>query len=349
MRRGAWFWFRARSEHDAKLGQIQNITKDGERDDIHWITCSIKANLSEERSLNEEVTFSTRDFEQFYELQSMPDGRATSLLGSIEETEAHRGQAEEASPVADRLEEERPTLESVTYQPEIPTARVSYKLTNTPLGSGKMKSTIRLYEANPTRNWNAIDSIIEETGHLLFTYTDSIVRKMIIDQKIDALLNHAKMELKVNTLYELTKDDKTTKAIYLGGHWAMMPQVENDIVGFRYNNFVKLEKQFYCDFRIKEADDSELQLQILEKIVSEIDNEHLRIMREGDHMVYVQSDPSNSIEKEDISKNWEKAFVYDYFLGSSLDPRLPIHDFDQKTIKKLAVARNDTRVLEALA
>ncbi len=246
------------------------------------------------------------------------------------------------------------------YQPrsvfptEAARANIRGKNFKVPVGSGDMKSVIKLYEADNELSREAIDNIVNETGHLLLTHTGHDTRQKIINQKLDFLAKHKWMDLVINEMYQLEYNDKITIAIYLGKqHWAMHPSLKNEISELTGKTFVLIEDQIIKNMIIEEyskISDDEMYHSIKNTFV-EINPEEIQYLSEDrNSTIYCKSrTESEAISKRDVSKNWEKALVYNYYLGESLDSRLDIKAFkDAKAIEKLAKVRDDTKVLAAL-
>ncbi len=248
---------------------------------------------------------------------------------------------------------ERDYLEGSFFNRETPRPDIETTHFKTPLGSGNMKSILKVYEAQPKDSWDAIDNMIEETGHLLLTYTKDNVRQEIIQQKLDYLLNHAWINIEINVLYQLKFNDQITKALYLGNyHWASLPNEANDIYGLNDRSFFIVVPEEMKDFTITEIQDNTLFLQIGSQVIPEINPEEIsRLAENGSAEVYCSVEETrNTISKKDISENWEKALVYNYYIADTISDKLEIKDFDDvASITKLATTREDSVVLAALA
>ncbi len=251
-------------------------------------------------------------------------------------------------------EPERAYQSATTFRVSRPETNVSSKNFQTPLGSGDMKSVLKLYTVNPERSWESVNNIIDETGHLLLTYADGNTRRKIIQQKIDYMLNHKWMTLTVNTVYKLERDSKETIALYLGkNRWAMHPTRKNDIVGLYGNNFIKIPTEEMIHFGIDLfpiTDEQEILKDIIDQ-TQEINPTELHTLanEEEANFYCATTAPRDELLRNDLTRNWEKAFVYNYYVGEELNTQLELSKFkDVEAITKLAAVKDDTQVLERL-
>ncbi len=382
LKKGTWFHFNNQGE--TKLGEIVDYQRDDERADLHWFKCHLHYNSNERCSMDEEKVYSSRNFEQFSSLDLFEEEEGRQILNSlIERDQGREAPRQNARTISDMIEAAareaqmtpgaRPLDNSDNsddtdaeqtdreYQPrsifrpmnDLPD--IESKKFQTTLGSGDMKSVLKLYEANPERSWNTVDTIINETGHLLLSWTKSDLRQKIINQKINYLTKHNWMDLEINSMYELQYQDNITIGIYLGDqHWAMHPTRKNEISELVGKTYIMI-KENINDFYIRLIDKRENQ-DIHDRIIrvmEEISPSEIRSLSEGgNNSVYCRSDSDNvEIARRDVSKNWEKAFVYNYYTGGDMDTRLKLDQFnssDKKAITRLAEVRKDTEVLEAM-
>ncbi len=223
----------------------------------------------------------------------------------------------------------------------------------TPLGSGDMKTILKLFMASPVESWRAIDTIVEETGHLIMTYANASTRQKIIQTKINFLVKHNWIDLEVKSLYELEFKDEKTKAIYLGGnYWAMQAETDNSIIGLAGRTHTKIDTVLIQNFKINKLEDSALSLEIGSKVLPTINPTDIDYFAEqGNEEVFcIATAEREFLVKKDINKSWEKALTYDYYLGGAIDPRVSVKEFnDVDSIRKLATIKEDAMVLEALA
>jgi len=382
LRKGTWFQMRTNDE--SLLGEIVDFQRDETNRDLYWLKCNMVFNYGDNVSMDYEKLYSSRDFEEFIQLElySEENGRnmlqhAMARLRDSEELAVeglsriireHRGdipprtimdrvrQAVDAVPVADEetpREPERVYTGIQGFNPVGTMPTIDSKTFKTPLGSGDMKSVLSLYEANPDTSWEAINIIIQETGHLLLTYTHADLRDQIIQQKVKTLLNTDTIELEVNRLYKLTFNDLSTSAIYLGKErWAMHAETCNQIDDIRGKEFVSIFENQLRYFKITNLDDQDMADRIKRRVIPDINPQEIQSCAESGNLkiTCVASEEKTLITKNEIGKNWEKAFVYIYYLGGTIDNRMNLKDFDDvDSIKKLATVRGDNLVLEALA
>ncbi len=263
------------------------------------------------------------------------------------------GEPTHAEPREGETREEPVYIRRTEYNDNQPLPSDDSERFKTPLGSGDMKSIVSLFNVNSSASWETINTIIEETGHLLLSYTNSSTREKIIQTKLNFLAAHDWVTLEVKSLYELEFKDKITKAVYLGGdHWLMNPEENNDIDGLKDHAYIKIDMDRIQNFSVKKLDDSSLVLDIGTKVMSHVNPSDLQYLSDrGSQEIFCMATGERAqLTKKDISKSWEKALVYDYYLGGSLDLRLSIKDFNEvDSVKKLATVREDAPVLEALA
>ncbi len=376
LKKGTWFYYRDRG--NSNLVEILDYEQDTERADLHWFKCLVRFDLANGVEMGEETTFSSRNFEQFEHLELFTEERGREILETrVRQLREDRPsimtqieRASEAAPMLGRLsrdteaevrteedsEEEVSYRERSVFRPSLHVPHISAKDFKTPLGSGDMKSILKLYEANPETSWDAVDTIINETGHLLLTYTNNNTRQNIINQKLTWLNQHHSITLECNSMYNLNYKGKITTAIYIGNyHWAMHRSIDNDIDNMVGGSFMMIPKETMISFMIDEVniEDHRNKYQlILDTTISEIDPETFSELREStNNEVYCLSDSqTTSIPKKDVSKNWGKAFTYNYYIGGNMDTRLDLKNLDDvASIEKLAMAREDTEVLAALA
>ncbi len=224
----------------------------------------------------------------------------------------------------------------------------------TPLGSGDMKAVLSLYEANPKSSWEAVNVIIQETGHLLLTYTNATLRDKIIQHKVKSMLNTNTFELEVNGLYKLEYDGVSTTAMYLGAErWATHPETCNQIEDLRGKKLTAVFAIQLTSFKVSEVtDDPALAELINGTILPDINPRDIAHYAERGNLeiTCIANEEKEVIVKKEIGKNWEKAFVYAYYLGGELDTKMALKEFDDvDSIMKLATAREDAPVLQALA
>ncbi len=372
LKKGTWFYYR--HEGNVNLAEIVDYARDEDRADLHWFKCIIHFDVANNTLSNLEITFSSRNFEQFQQLDLFEEEEGRRVLNDLIERTHPEETTEESLPsitqVIGRLTRDRPSeaedtasdndaterayQPSSTFQIRNQLSDISSSNFNTPLGSGDMKSILKIYTADPETSWDAIDNSINETGHLMLTYTNNHTRQKIIDQKLDQLTKHHWVTLEINNMYNLNFSEEHTKAIYLGDHrWVMHPSVNNNIEGLMGRTYTTIHDKEIKSFQITEigvVDNQELHASIL-RIMGEInprDIEQLAAMGSKDTYCATSSQ-RESISKKDIHKNWEKAFVYNYYIGGDLDTRLDLKSFsDVKAIENLAEARRDTEILAAL-
>ncbi len=362
LNRGTWYLAKVSRESDAILGEIIDFQEDPEAPGLHWFACVNRFNITNNSETDDRVRYSSRDFEQFstLDLFSSEDGNLhlrtlterSQVIGSqdmtAEPTESAESEESARSYIDNNVFSEEGSLESLP--------RSSSKKYSRSLGSGDMKTMLKVYEANPALSFGVINDVIDETGHLLLTYTSNAIRQKIINQKIDWLSNRHTMSLSPDNLYKLSYRGKDTIAVYLGDqYWAMHPEQSNSIPDLIGNKFVNIQKNLMINFNVQRLDfsqDREIHSSILETSVSDINPERIQMMKNaGDTDVYVLSEETlDRIPKKNISKNWQKAFVYNYYIGGTIDTKLDLKHFDDSdSIEKLAEARKDRSVLMALA
>ncbi len=373
LKKGTWFYFR--HDNEAKLGEIIDFAKDEERPDLYWFQCTLHYDLQVNQEIDENKLLSSRNFEQFRELDLMTEEDGENALERLIERDRERRQQEQEQESPERPTRERPTraveseesepedtdsedaaeperdyISSQMFRPTHGSLNILSSNFKTPLGSGDMKSILKIYEADSDRSWQAVDTMIEQTGHLLLTYTNAATRRSIINHKVDYLASHDWQELEVRALYELTYGNLITKAIYLGGnHWMTKPYDHNAIDGLEGKILIAIGVNEIKDFRVARIEDNEIRDFILDSIDGIRPSDLTHLAGVEDKRIYCQTSADASIEKKEISKNWEKAFTYNYYLGEDLDLRLPVSEFnDREAIEKLATAREDTAVLEVL-
>ncbi len=353
LNRGTWYY--AETDTGSYFGEIQNFEEDSDHPGLYWFMCMNHFDTRQNISINNRVRYSSRDFEQFSTLNlfSTEDGRMH--LRHLTDRAASVSADADASQDA---EQERSYIESNQFSTEdslgsLPTQ--STKKFSKSLGSGDMKTMLSVYEANPSLSFDIINKVIDETGHLLLTYTNNNVRQKIINQKINWLQNRHTMMIEPDSLYKLSYHNKDTIAIYLGDEfWAMHPTLNNSIRNTTGSKFIKIQKTDMINFRIQKLDlgqNREANTRIIQDVMSEIDPSRLDELSSSPNTeVYILSpEAKESIPKKEVSKNWQKAFVYNYYIGGTLDTKLDLNGFnDHDSIKKLAEIRNDTEVLEAM-
>ncbi len=324
---------------DAGEDLLENATENSERDD----EVTSDAETTNVREMLNRLATGRAIRGDYPELQR--DRRRERVVGPGEPTREGDARAE---PVAEPVYIRRTEFNDNQPLPSDDSERFQ-----TPLGSGDMKSIVSLFNVNPSASWETINTIIEETGHLLLSYTNSSTREKIIQTKLNFLAAHDWVTLEVKGLYEFEFKDKITKAVYLGEHhWLMNPDENNDIDGLKGHAYTKIDMDLIQNFSVNKLDDSSLALEISNEVMLHIEPNDLQYLSDqGSQEIFcIASGERIQLIKKDISKSWEKALVYDYYLGGSLDLRLSIKDFNEvSSIKKLATVREDAPVLEALA
>ncbi len=362
-------WYHAISDQISVLGEIVDYSEDGEQQGLYWFTCLNHFDIGNNAALSNRVRYSSRQFEQFSTLNlfSEEEGRhhLAMFTERLQPTATERGpervrevgDTSDASDMAEpeEVEETQSFMEARSFSMDEAITRLprsKSKNFNIPLGSGDMKTTLKFYESDPERSWDAIDSFINETGHLILQYNGSSGRQKILNQKMDWLVGHSWMELEIKELYELEYNSKKTSAVYLGGqHWLMDAMINNQIDSLRGNTYSSIQVEDLKKFTVRKLVDSNLKDNLLENLSDIKPEDVIRFADAGPSSIYCINDSRNDfIPKKDIGKNWEKAFTYGYYIGGDLDTRLDIKNFDDvESIEKLATARGDTEILAALA
>ncbi len=370
LRKGTWF--QMRNGEEASLGEIVDFQKDEDHPELYWFKCQIHFDFIANEPTDREKLYSSLDFETFYQLRllekeageqlledaitharALHEGPVQSIREGFDRAAMERrprprtGQGLEAASRQEIGEEEDPVmvpepayLNISAFSIEEESSLIASKYYTIPLGSGSMKTILKMYSAQPKEFWETINASIEETGHLLLTYTNIDLRQTIVNQKINYLLNHETVTLKVKELYKLNFKDQETEAMYLGdGYWTTLNMTSNTIDGLRGKSFSNIDNKILNKFTVTPIYNGELSIEIEQTVLPSIDPQQLERLADAGEakVVCVTSSERNAIPSSDISKNWEKAFEYNYYTSAELDPRLDLTAFQAvDNIKKLA-------------
>jgi hypothetical protein len=332
------------------LGKIAKIEKD--ENGAYWFKCLKICRLDQPRIFEEEEYFnlSSSQFEEsdakliddaefsriFQHIKDM-----TQVAAADEREVEHSGEEAE---YADGLEPDF-DLENNVYTREPIRQDIDF-----PVDSGKTKTILELFNANPKRQWPLIDRIVNETGHLIFTTLSRNTITKILEHKVEWELTHIDLKLEVNTYYELTNHKgQSSVGKFIGDdYWVLSPENHNDIHELKGRKFGRIPQSFLSEYIVEKIDTSNFEALVgeIESTISNIRNlTHYNNV--GDITVSVLSAKrSDKVLAEQLTLNWQKAFTYNYYKGMPLDPRLEVANFEEKeAIKKLAEYKGDQAIL----
>jgi hypothetical protein len=338
------------------FGQIQSYQEDPDNPGLYWFDCNYIFDFNAQSKIDTRTKLSSRNFEQAHRLQLVDEEEAQRMIRNINHIDSEDEQEEPEEPEeSEEPEEPRERLRPITIENEHRSYRSVgvEELPDIPVESGDMKTLIKLYKADPIKTWQKINEIVSKTGHLLFTYLDQSLREKLINQKIEFTKGFRKITLSYNNMYSLKTEEEETKAIYLGdNHWAMLPNKENNIPALSGYSFIKTRTSFLENYSIVEIHDSALKAEIRDKTISAINREYLDELQFADHItLYTKRRESmEKVSANELGKNWEKALVYNYFIGGEINRDIDLTTFEEKqTLAQLAKIRNDQYVIDQVA
>jgi hypothetical protein len=354
LKKGIWFIYQ-NNDNDVRMGTILDIRKDPDTE-VHWFKCRMFYDIWARRTIDGESVISSSDFERFQSLETFEEEQGKEILKSYLERDERAEQllaVEQARDDTDPHDEDEPTLQAEEFDPPRARVAMAYDHTEIPLGSGEMKSILKLYEANPRYTWQTIDNIIQSTGHLLLTYTNNDLRQKIVQNKIDYLLNRNWVKFQDGKMYKMEYNGEITIAVYFSSNWVTSPRSNNNIAGLRGNALTFIHEEDLRNFKIEtvsESDYSQLYQNLKNTINHEIDKSELYDPFDNIKILCRTDEFRAKIPAKEIERNWQKAFVYNYYISGNLDPRLDLANFqDSAAIRSMAEIKKDSVVLEALA
>ncbi len=220
------------------------------------------------------------------------------------------------------------------------------------LGTGDMKTIMKIAEKDPAKVFDIVDRAVLENGHTTLNYIDSNLRSIFIDLKINNLSSFSSITLKKNASYVISNSTHSTDAVYLGENYWVLPEggatLEEIAPGF-----VKIDSSILKKYSIvEEIERSGAILLSCESIIDEIDSDFRSDM---EHFEEAKITVTNSTALEKITNDllgdaWVSTITYYYFMGGDLKwDALDLSSFSTAdSIHKLASSKNDTKVLEML-
>jgi len=349
-------------EHDAGTNQ-------------HWFKCKIHFAFQDASLIGNIISLGARDFEGFPRLEIF-DEREGKARADYFQRQAAQNETQEtvlaeaevqtfgdiireavSRPTQrDDIQAQQPEEQPETQEPQEERAyrsadtfrHVSHSSYPNPenytieLGSGNMKTTLKLFDEAPEKIFPVINKVVEETGHLIMTYSGNKIRQKIIDHKVIFEKEHSMVRLEKGKVYSIEYRGKETIAKYLGTSlWVMHRRTDNNIPGMSGRTFLSVPPESFVDFHVQKVANQEHYA--FENELQDIDP---RWRDESEYEVYCKNPHTNPIR---LDKKWQDAVIYNYIMGGTIPEDIMISQFEEKeTIEELARIRNNHQILSLL-
>jgi hypothetical protein len=332
-----------------------------------WLKIKILFDIGNMQRLENIKQYNSRDLGSIPKLETFASDEGSRILEGMYETAERRAhqnrgrtireavqEAAEPAPTQDTSETDEPrsvTEPTFIYTEELEETE-QLKSFSLNLETGDMKTIMIIAEENPKKVFSIIDHAVSENGHIVLSYISEHLRSTFIELKIDQLKNTDKIILEKGTSYLIKDQDNQMEALYLGYNtWIVNVQK-----GFSYINdhFIRINPEVFTGMHILKLPEATSQLN---ESLSQLDNcinpdLETAILEDTSRIAIAiqRQEPVSCITSQMLGKAWTDTITYFYFTGGNLKwSELDLLSFeDVPSIKKLAIARKDTDLLELL-
>jgi hypothetical protein len=346
LNKGTWFDM-VDHETNRVIGEIVDYEKD-DMSNQYWFKCLIHFSFNDEGLNGNHVSMSARDFESFPRLELFDENEGRERVNYFaQQVERQRAPVERAEPSPEQELPQRAYQEPRVFHDRNQT-RLSEVAEPTAytveLGSGNMKTMLRLFEDAPAKIFESINKVIRETGHLLLTYAKANVRQKIVDYKVIYENSHSFLQLEKGAVYTLTYRGNETVAKYVSRDvWVTHLEDKNNIPEMQFKMFHQIDIELLVDFQIQKVEN-----QLSFNFTREMGEINPEWSEHPEFEVYCKNTNSDKIK---MDLNWQKAIVYHYIMGGTIPENIDISSFqsqEKENIKELANIRDDQKILSLL-
>jgi hypothetical protein len=358
LNRGNYFFYGyklADGQYQEIFAKVEDYsTNDGNT----WLKVKLLANMFTRELEDATIRLNARDdLGNAVKLDIFTPERGLEIYADIKRIFSRENQPPESlRPVVETLPEVDPPQvqvaeERVVIEPTFPEEiehelQINTDVFSINLSSGDMKTINAIAEKKPEKVFPIIDKAVQEHGHILLTYIQGDLRRDFIDLKINKCLITDTIQIRPGETYEFKRVNEKMYAKFIGAGNLWFIKKINGFSEFQ-DNFVFLNPEHLLNVNAQKIEipmDDRIQ-DLSNEVQSNIEYDNSPFTLE-----ILLTEKNSKVKAEMLGAKWEKLIIYNYFLGGTLDwDLIDINTFKEKSaLKKLAVVKKDTNLLEKL-